>query len=528
MLQSANNSQRQITILVLLVLGHLALGLIYVFFRFVDWDEGFYLLAGKSVADGLRLYFDFFHPQAPLYPQALATLSSLTDNGWSFLYQARLLNILLGVGTMTMMGLSSRRLYDLTQRGKTSADTTGQRWQVMTVAFFLYAFSGLFLSWNTVAKPLALSQFFLVGGIFLRLFAGADFGGGKGRKAFSEALWLFFSGAILILAAQTRLPLIVVWPLLLISVFAGTDIRHKALGIVAFLTGAHLAALPTIQRLSHDAGAVLYNNLGFHLARATSPSFTDLIGDKTLTLLKLFADPQVSLVIIAVMLILWQTRHSCRFRDWLAEPKLIVLLSAALIFGAYLNAYPSMRQYFAQSLPLILIYVASELPTLANHFRRGFGSRIRQLTRGLALVYVLGLIPYGVIYLGATRDYDQRGELSRLRTICALIEDNSSEDDIIFAESPLYPLLANRRALARTEFVGFQYRSLKLEGKYSSLNLPDANYLLRQLEIGRPFLVVTDFEPDSTLGARLKNNYLLIFKDDYATVFRRNSPSESP
>ena len=48
------------------------LGMVFILFRAVDADEGFYLSASAMVADGNRPYLDFFFPQMPFLTLALA------------------------------------------------------------------------------------------------------------------------------------------------------------------------------------------------------------------------------------------------------------------------------------------------------------------------------------------------------------------------------------------------------------------------------------------------------------------------
>ncbi|HSG98882.1 MAG TPA: hypothetical protein VLB27_02465, partial [candidate division Zixibacteria bacterium] len=330
-------------------------------------------------------------------------------------------------------------------------------------------------------------------------------------------------------AAQTRLPLVIICPLLFIHLLLAPDIKHKALAALGFLTGAHLAAAPSLAMIARDWRTVFYNNIGFHLTRDFPPTVSDTLYDKFRTVAKLLIDPQVVIVLALIAAAVWFGRHQRRRRsDWLRRPDLLCLLAGAALFGVYLRAFPSLRQYLVQSLPLLIIFAAVGAPRVIEALKSALKHRAR---RALALalgVYALGVIPYCVIYFVLVRGYDQKSIQARVATVVDVITDNSAPADTIYAESPIYPLLAQRQPLPLTEFVGFQYYSLKLDDAYRRYNLPDTVYLQRAVAYSRPQLVITDFEPDPGLAARLAENYELIFQDDYANVYRRLHQAVAP
>src|SRR5580704_14951471 len=50
--------------------------------RFIDGDEGFYLLASRLVMEHKAPYLDFFYPQAPLLPYAYGLWMKLFGISW--------------------------------------------------------------------------------------------------------------------------------------------------------------------------------------------------------------------------------------------------------------------------------------------------------------------------------------------------------------------------------------------------------------------------------------------------------------
>jgi hypothetical protein len=124
----------------------------------VDGDEGFYLQAGRSVADGMRLYTDFFYPQAPLYPHLLALLPGV---GWDYWLQARFVSVFLSVLTMALVGLTVKSILRFTYDTKAPGFATNYHFAIL-LALALYSVSGFFMAWNFVTRAALDPQFAIV------------------------------------------------------------------------------------------------------------------------------------------------------------------------------------------------------------------------------------------------------------------------------------------------------------------------------------------------------------------------------
>jgi hypothetical protein len=74
--------------------------------RFIDGDEGFYLMAARLVSEGKHLYSDFFFPQMPLVPKVVGCWFSLVGVGWQW---ARFLAATVAVGTGVLLAAEARR-----------------------------------------------------------------------------------------------------------------------------------------------------------------------------------------------------------------------------------------------------------------------------------------------------------------------------------------------------------------------------------------------------------------------------------
>jgi len=491
--------------------AHIVILSLFATFRFVDWDEGFYLQAGRSVAEGLRLYSDFFFPQAPLYPHIL---KFLPGSGWDYLFEARFLSVVFSVLTMALVGLSAKRLAALQNReSQPNSDTQRPSYgSVILLALALYSVNGLFLAWNSVAKPLALSQLLLMAGIYARLLA-------QKRSPGASALSMFTAGVALALATETRSPMLVAWLVTALTVWTGVHWKQKSLNTLAFLTGSHLAALPVIVMAIKDTSRFFFDNFGFHLSRTAPPTLADIISDKFAFLWRTALDPQLTVILLLlVVIVVFAFR---RRREGYLQPGLrfYPLLVGGLLIGAYSLAFPSHRQYVTQGLPALIVFVAANYDTLTRALRNLKLGIQKRLPATLGICYVVGLIPYVWIYFTGPRSFDARSMQDRVAQITGIIDTHSKPEDMILAEMPLFAVLADRRQLPGAEFVGFQFSPLNLGNRYRYMNLLDSGYVDETVRSRKVGLVVIENAPDPGLASALQGKYQKIFDDNISQVW---------
>lgn len=486
---------------------HAILGAIFAFYRFVDWDEGFYLMAGERIHFGLRLYTDFFHPQAPAYAHML---SNLAQGGWEMLLQARFINVALSVVTGFLVAFCALQLFR-TSFFRPSGDNSASEKSVFIGALAIYCLSGLFLSWNTPAKPLALSQFLLVAALFFRLLVHTE-------KPVRSIFWLLLCGIALAGAAQTRSPLLIVIPLMLIHLLLTPGIPIRLLGILGFITGVHVCFVPTIIMAQRDSTLFFFDNFVFHMRRTPEWEVSTALADKLITLGKLLIDPQVLIVLALIIVATALESKRRKWIHWLSHPAYFALLSGVAIFALYMLAEPVHRQYITQSLPLFMAFGAIAIPSVISKLSA------KQLATASAL-YILPLIAYFVVFIGTVREYDAKGAHDRLETVTTYLQENSLPQDYIYSESPIYPLLAQRNPVPLTEFIGVEYTSLQPASGFTRYNLSDKDLLLSRIDKRMPAIVICDFRPDSALADALSQSYQLDYEDFYCTIFKRKPES---
>ena len=112
--------------------------------RFIDGDEGFYLLASRLVLDHKAPYLDFFYTQAPLLPYVYALWFKLTGLSW--------------ISARTFAALQTTLLGGLIY-AHVGRET--QKWLAGVAAVILFASSSLVFAWFPIVKTFPLATPFL-------------------------------------------------------------------------------------------------------------------------------------------------------------------------------------------------------------------------------------------------------------------------------------------------------------------------------------------------------------------------------
>jgi hypothetical protein len=323
------------------------------FVRLIDGDEGFFLMASRLVSQGLRPYHDFFFIHAPMVPYLFGPWFRLVGPGW---YTARALVALIGLALGVLMFDHLRR-------------TTGKgRWALLGVV--LYAGTGLVLGWFTVAKTLGLSALFM--------FAGTCALTRRGRLA------PLVGGALLGLAASTRLYLLIGLLCAVIHIVRGEGDRRRAVREVALLAlGGLLGVLPLLFNLLRDHQAFLFGTVEYHALRDVRHA--GVIGDwpqKWATLLSILgiegAEGPGSTQFFALLaggvtaLVAGKRSDNSLFAyNWMALLVISILPT------------PSYQQYFCLLVPFLIVEVVVLLATVE-------GPRLEGPRFGTVLVVGLG------------------------------------------------------------------------------------------------------------------------------------------
>ena len=479
--------------IVMLLAAHVALLFLFVHKRFIDGDEGFYLAAAREVASGNTPYLDYSYPQMPLLPYINSPVS---DCGFDTLYYARYMSILAAILTSCLMILLLRR-----QNGSDMSKV---------VSFMLYAFSGLILAWHPTAKTYPWTNFLLIAG----LYSAFRFARSQGYA------WALLSGIAFGLAANIRLTLLPLALLIMIFVVANAD-KRRLRHLAVCLAGVIAASALSISLFARDPQSFLFNNIEFHLIRYPGISFWHAILERLLVLGKLAVNPQ--LIIIALLLAvsflsLRRDQPTITFKSVFRSRDQFIFLMLGLILLIHILPNPIHQQYFTQVVPFAILLLPRGLDYLIAHRTRLF--RPPSLFKIASVIYVLGLIPYFAIFLGAVRERDNSHRIENVRALC----DRIASDDIegpLYSEWPVIPVLSDRGAVGGLEFIAYDYGYPLTDAEKRYYHMPVSEDINEKLRNRIPsFCIVFDF-PHPDLEVTMEQNYEPVGSFDRYQLYRR-------
>jgi len=303
--------------------------------RFIAADEGFYLLAGKLVANGMLPYSDFFYPQMPLLPYFHATWISLLGESW---ITSRIIAASMASSIAAILFLFLWRVRSLS---------------IALLAGALFITAPEILYWFTVSKTYVFSGAPLIASCALLYYSlyHAD-------KHLIPRLVLI-SGFLLGIAIGVRLFYFAFIPVYFIYVFFHVSNANRLKALKALTFGLVLSALPHMLFLLHDITSYWFNNLGYHLSRNHRPH-------------EIAMELKVKVARWALGLDSTNTFGSpcLPFLFWLncvialvgvCKGKLLPLPTSLglVLFACYLTPTPIHLQYFSTCMPFFILGVAT-------------------------------------------------------------------------------------------------------------------------------------------------------------------------
>jgi len=436
--------------------------LAFVFLRYVDVDEGFYLEAAYLVKNGKLPYLDFFYIQMPYLPYAYSLTS---DFGFSSLFFGRLIS----AAASLLLGLL---LFWLAY--KLSGDA-----KISLLVFFLYGFHGLTLTWHSTVKTSTFSD--LWG--FFSLFFFISYLCSKGGR--SRNLMLFFSGIFIGLALNFRLThmiLLIPASLLIFLLPPLENIRKRISNFAFLLFGVILSSSFAIYLFLRDPHIFVFDNLIFRQIWGFKVVQMNLL-TRLYTLSKFLFYPQdLPILILATLSLVYLFRRLKRKHEISLEDRAtIVALSFAfsIIILSFLVS-PTQFQYFAQALSFLLIAC---IPALRRWKSRWENKRI---VIPLGTLYLLSMLPFVLIFIFGIREKDKQFTLKNLKKVVEVIEKNSRPEERILTFTPLYVVLSKREPMPGLEAWGGEVAPLLTEKQMRDcklINLEEIKKMIREAEV---------------------------------------------
>jgi 4-amino-4-deoxy-L-arabinose transferase-like glycosyltransferase len=419
--------------------------------RFVDGDEGAYLLAAKLAMQGEVIYRDFLHTQMPLIPYVYGIWSLVVGEGW---LAARLLSVAFAVA----LGLLLFRH---------AADRFGRGLAAAGVA--LYVSSGLVFAWFTTVKTQVLSTLLLFAAYTVVERATSR----DGRR------WLA-GGVLLGLAVDTRLIFAAAAPAFAWAALRSGEGSRRPLASLA--GGTALGLLPSLVFFAIDPRRFVFDNVGIHAARSSE----GLVGG-----FRQKAEVAANLLGIGtpdggqaqfLLLVVAGVIAAVSLRMVNGRVPLGLLIAAWLAVGSFLPT-PTYPQYFSAVVPFLVVGV---LEAAAAVGARGDLALRRVAAPAIAVAVVIyaGLASVDA-YRYVVRHADERiGDVERVATI---VDDLTRPGEPVLTSWPGYLYSSHAAPVAGMEndFAPHNARSLSVEEArdYRLATAADVERLIRDRRV---------------------------------------------
>ncbi len=494
--QSQNHDSRIRTIFWILLGSAAVLGVANIFLRIIDGDEGFYLSAAQMLSTGARPYLDFFFPQMPGVPIFLAPFAG---HGWTSLFLSR------GFGLLCHL-LLAFLLFRLAL--SVSSDK-----RVSLGVFFFAVLSGPLMTWNSLAKPYALSNLFLMASFLMIVMVL--------RQRSPNYLSIFLAFLFLGMTINVRIIFVIFIPLyffLLYFSLRTLKILRFPYFMGALLLGLLIPSAYSLMLFIHSPEQFLFDNLGFHLLRAQDYSFGYVILMKLAVLGKILIQPQYLIPLalaIGSIFVINSQKFRREYNSWERMVVHLALVMAAFIAVIYMIPHPVHVQYFNQTLPFLIIASIPSIKFILE--KEGL------LKTAVPALYLLGILIYPGLYILDVRNKYDNYKIDNVRKVTASIKENSTPDDLVLSEWVAYDVLAQRKQPSGGEFVGHKYlfsRPIISYGRYHMLSDERINFLLRD---SVPKLVVIMHQPIDSWLKELEKNYQTLVKVNDVFIYDRKT-----
>jgi len=328
--------------------------------RFIDGDEGFYLLAARLVMQHKAPYLDFFYTQAPLLPYAYAAWFRFTGVSW---FAARVFSAL---QTAVLGGIIYEHV----------CHETG-KWMAGLAAVVLLASSSFIFAWFPIVKtfPLAALFLFLAYVIFTR------------RSQSSSGWWIAAAGVLFGLSVDTRSYVVAVAP-----VFVWWIFRHRRRWLVRLLLfagGFTVGIIPSLILFFASPDAFLFNNLGYHAMRSKA-GLIGLWQDKVMVLLATFGGrftgfqfSALTLTCVGFILLRRMKRDASLLAFWIAFALGVVSSLPT----------PASMQYFCLLVPFLIV---AAVGSVSDYFAGVQSQREMRIAATVCVVLLISFVGFAV------------------------------------------------------------------------------------------------------------------------------------
>ena len=331
--------------------------------RFIDADEGDYLLASRLVLEHKVVYLDFLYTQAPLLPYVYGLWMKLFGISW---LSARVLSAVL---TTTLGLLIYQQVCHQTRRS-----TAG------LAAVVLYVSSTYIFAWLPIVKTYSLAALFLFGGYVI-----------VSRLRPESRGWLVaVAGALFGLSVDTRSYVAGLAPIFLWWIYRDSEARTGIVRMLWFVGGVTVGLTPSLYLFAVSPDMFLFDNLGFHAIQTGA----GLIGAwrwklKIARIVLFGAENGIQFSVLAAIslaaILVMQMRRGAAL--------LAFLIAVVLGFLSILPT-PPFVQYFCLCMPFLIVAAVCATSSYVTSLGTTWPKRVAVLAGGALLAaFVASAVP---------------------------------------------------------------------------------------------------------------------------------------
>lgn len=467
---------------------------VYVFYGELHVDESGYVYAAREIAAGRMAYHDFFFLQTPVFPYVYAIPFLFSPISFEC---ARLYMMLFGIASIILTMVITKRLTNV--------------YGVILVGLF-YLMTPFQLRFFSIARMYPLATFWVLAGI---LFISPPQSLQKWRYMWAM---VFFT-----LSFATRLTLLPIPFLFLLYVAIRNGLFSKET-LITLVTGIVTTGFVFVPFVLPDYSRFFYNIIGFHLDITVGGYFQGAI-HKLAGISRLVSAYFVSFaafVLTLSALFFWKNHPLRDEKEKDTQLFMLFLFSILIVVGGGQFTAKFFQESYQTIVFPVLVLIVSILgvPLLNELFE--VNSEKRKILNFFAILLLptvlLGFAHQGLVVKPGRQSLSTAHEMASY-----LSENTKPEETIACSDSPLLPLLANRKIMVGfegPEFFPFwsneratHHRVLNQEQMLELITSQKADVFIintQSFRLVMPDRTDTPQELRDTLLRTLENNYVLV------------------
>ena len=439
-------------IYVVIISVYAILGIYYVFFGQLNYDEGTEIYVSNLVYSGKIPYIDFMYTHGPVLPYIYGIPQLLFG---SSMYVGRLTSLFFGVLTLILTAKTAERL-----TGKTGA----------VVALALMTFNLYAVHLLTSAKSYELTAFFMILSVF---FLFRNTGAGNSRD-------YMLSTISMSLAAGVRLSLLPM-VILLIVYIVYIERKNARRILVSIGTGITTSVLLFIPFLVINRDVTTFNLYSYYIGGNPYVTQYDKLSN-FLFLIDRYLVIAVLFFVGAIILLLYRRAYSTHIK--------FLYVAVALVYAIHLIPTENLPEHPVILVPFVAILAGFGFSEVYNQAGNNFAKYL--LLVAVVIMILATLMANGLQWVDTSGN---KRPIEEIDEIASYIKNNTSKDGKIIAFSTYAAVQADRELLPGFSQAYYTYRPDWDDEKAKQYNAINPNLLIQYIESrSASAILLTDFE----------------------------------